>query len=216
MGRRRSQDYVATVSCRYWENGPGVVGLDIVRSQTYAGYVVSQRHSLHTHASLLLHTGATPKVVEEQLRHADRRVTVGMYSHLIGEDRRNAVERVASDVAPKSEGKRSRFNVSWSERWESNPCSEFGQATSRRVHCGPLRIPLRAVQWSGYVRQRSEHIDLLEEMKRRKLQDGWDEIFLEPWALHEDIERVRAWLRCHLRDRRFLEIESASSEGKSF
>ena len=30
------------------------------------------------------------------------------------------------------------------------------------------------------------------EMKRRKLQDGWEEIFLEPWALHEDIERVRA------------------------
>jgi len=27
------------------------------------------------------------KVVQEQLRHADRRVTVGMYSHLIGEDR---------------------------------------------------------------------------------------------------------------------------------
>jgi len=44
----------------------------------------------------------------------------------------------------------------------------------------------------GYGRQRSEHIDPLEEMKRPKLQDGWDEIFLEPWALHEDIERVRA------------------------
>jgi len=29
-------------------------------------------------------------------------------------------------------------------------------------------------------------------MNRRKLQDGWEEIFLEPWALHEDIERVRA------------------------
>jgi integrase len=39
---------------------------------------------------LLLHTGATPKVVQEQLRHADPRVTLGMYSHVIGEDRRNA------------------------------------------------------------------------------------------------------------------------------
>jgi hypothetical protein len=29
-------------------------------------------------------------------------------------------------------------------------------------------------------------------MTRRKLRDGWDEIFLEPWALREDIERVRA------------------------
>jgi hypothetical protein len=40
-----------------------------------------------------------------------------------------------------------------------------------------------------YLRQLSEHIGLLEEMKRRKLPKGWDEIFLEPWALREDIER---------------------------
>jgi hypothetical protein len=40
-----------------------------------------------------------------------------------------------------------------------------------------------------YVRQLSEQIDLLEEMKRRKLLNGWDEVFLEPWASREDIER---------------------------
>lgn len=40
-----------------------------------------------------------------------------------------------------------------------------------------------------YVRQLSEHTDLLEEMKRRKLPKGWDEIFLEPWASREDIGR---------------------------
>jgi hypothetical protein len=62
--------------------------------------------------------------------------------------------------------------------------------------------------------QAAEH--LLEEMKRRKLQDGWDEIFLEPWALHEISSVCAPWLRCHLRDRRLVEIESASSEGKSF
>jgi hypothetical protein len=39
-----------------------------------------------------------------------------------------------------------------------------------------------------YIRQLSEHVDLLEEMKRRKLQKGWDEIFLEAWASREDIE----------------------------
>lgn len=39
-----------------------------------------------------------------------------------------------------------------------------------------------------YVRQLSEHIDLLEEMKRRKLPKGWDEVFLEAWASREDIE----------------------------
>jgi hypothetical protein len=38
--------------------------------------------------------------VQEQLRHADPRVTLGMYSHVIGEDRRNAVERVATLLRP--------------------------------------------------------------------------------------------------------------------
>ena len=56
-------------------------------------------------------------------------------------------------------------------------CSDYG-----------LDLCVRA---SHYVRQPSEHIDLLAEMKRRKLQDGWEEIFLETWALHEDIERAR-------------------------
>jgi hypothetical protein len=41
----------------------------------------------------------------------------------------------------------------------------------------------------SYVRQLSEHIDLLEEMKRRKLLKGWDSIFLEAWATPEVIER---------------------------
>ena len=40
-----------------------------------------------------------------------------------------------------------------------------------------------------YVRQLSERIDLLDEMKRRKLQDGWKDVFLEPWASREDIDR---------------------------
>jgi hypothetical protein len=55
----------------------------------------------------------------------------------------------------------------------------------------------RAGQPSDYlhVRQLSEHIDLLEEMKRRKLLNGWDEIFLEPWASREDIERPLGEMR---------------------
>ena len=48
---------------------------------------------------------------------------------------------------------------------------------------------------SLYVRQLSEHIDLLEEMKRRKLSKGWDEIFLEAWASREDIERPLGEMR---------------------
>jgi integrase len=50
----------------------------------------------HTHASLLLDTGATPKEAQEQLRHADPRITIGLYSHVQAESRRNAVEKIAS------------------------------------------------------------------------------------------------------------------------
>jgi len=32
-------------------------------------------------------------------------------------------------------------------------------------------------------------IDLLQEMKRRKLPEGWESIFLEPWAKPEIISR---------------------------
>lgn len=37
--------------------------------------------------------------------------------------------------------------------------------------------------------QAQKNIDLLEEMKRRKLPDGWDSIFLEAWAEPEVIAR---------------------------
>jgi hypothetical protein len=40
-----------------------------------------------------------------------------------------------------------------------------------------------------YVRQLSEHVDLPEEMKRRKLLKGSDDIFLAAWASREVIER---------------------------
>lgn len=39
-----------------------------------------------------------------------------------------------------------------------------------------------------FVRHLLEHINLVEKMKRNKLQDGWKGIFLEPWASREDIE----------------------------
>lgn len=61
----------------------------------------------HTHTSLLLDTSATPKVVQEQLRHADPRVTLGVYAHVLGDAHREAVEKVASVVfqsVPKARG----------------------------------------------------------------------------------------------------------------
>jgi integrase len=54
----------------------------------------------HTHTALLLDSGATPKVVQRQLRHADARTTLQIYGHVVGEAQREAVEKVASIVDP--------------------------------------------------------------------------------------------------------------------
>jgi integrase len=54
----------------------------------------------HTHASLLLDSGATLKVVQEQLRHSDPRVTLKIYSHVIGDSQRIAVEKLAELLRP--------------------------------------------------------------------------------------------------------------------
>ncbi len=49
----------------------------------------------HTHASLLVDAGAPPTVAQAQLRHSDPRITLGIYSHVVGDSQRQAVERVA-------------------------------------------------------------------------------------------------------------------------
>jgi integrase len=50
----------------------------------------------HTHTALLLDSGATPKVVQRQLRHSDARTTLEIYGHVVGNAHREAVEKVAS------------------------------------------------------------------------------------------------------------------------
>jgi integrase len=50
----------------------------------------------HTHTALLLDSGATPKVVQRQLRHSDARTTLEIYGHVVGDAHRDAVEKVAS------------------------------------------------------------------------------------------------------------------------
>lgn len=54
----------------------------------------------HTHTALLLDSGATPKVVQRQLRHSDARTTLEIYGHIVGDAHRAAVEKVASIVDP--------------------------------------------------------------------------------------------------------------------
>jgi integrase len=50
-------------------------------------------HSMrHGAASSLLADGATPAVVQRQLRHSDARITLGIYGHVIGDEQRNAVQ----------------------------------------------------------------------------------------------------------------------------
>jgi integrase len=60
----------------------------------------------HCHASLLMDVGANPTVTKTQMRHSDARVTLGIYSHVIGDSQRDAVDKVGEILrpsAPKSE-----------------------------------------------------------------------------------------------------------------
>lgn len=54
----------------------------------------------HTHASLLVAQGATPAVAQRQLRHADVATTLGIYTHVLGDDQRAAAEKVAFELRP--------------------------------------------------------------------------------------------------------------------
>jgi integrase len=54
----------------------------------------------HTHASLLVSLGASPVVAQRQLRHADPMTTLRNYTHVLGDEQRQAVERVAEILRP--------------------------------------------------------------------------------------------------------------------
>ncbi len=56
-------------------------------------------HSLrHGAASALIADGATPAVVQKQLRHSDARITLGVYAHVIGNQQRDAVENRSARI----------------------------------------------------------------------------------------------------------------------
>jgi integrase len=54
----------------------------------------------HTHASLLIAQGASPAVAQRQLRHRDVGTTLGIYAHVLGNEQREASERVAGQLRP--------------------------------------------------------------------------------------------------------------------
>jgi len=52
----------------------------------------------HGVTSSLLADGATPAVVQKQLRHSDPRITLGVYAHVIGDQQRSAVENRSARI----------------------------------------------------------------------------------------------------------------------
>lgn len=56
-------------------------------------------HSMrHGAASALLADGATPAVMQRQLRHSDARITLGLYGHVVGDQLRDAVENRSTRI----------------------------------------------------------------------------------------------------------------------
>ena len=60
----------------------------------------------HTHSSLLIEGGAPVSVAQAQLRHADPRITLEVYSHVVGDSQRNAVEKLAEVLRPNAPKKK--------------------------------------------------------------------------------------------------------------
>jgi integrase len=54
----------------------------------------------HAQSSALVATGANPKIAQAQLGHSDIRVTLDLYSHIIGDEQRKAVSRAAECFMP--------------------------------------------------------------------------------------------------------------------
>jgi integrase len=89
-GRPYSQNYI--VQKRLW---PILDALSIPRCGLHA--------FRHCHASLLIDVGANPKVAQEQMRHSDPRITLGIYGHVIGDAQREAVDKVGELLRPDAE-----------------------------------------------------------------------------------------------------------------
>ena len=68
---------------------------------TKIGVPVCGMHAFrHTTASVLLSMGVSPKVVQAQLGHEDPETTVNIYGHLVGDEHRVAVEKMARVLLP--------------------------------------------------------------------------------------------------------------------
>ena len=69
--------------------------VQINSSDHLSNHISSMRHGT---CSALLADGATPAVVQKQLRHSDPRITLGIYGHVIGNQQRDAVENRSARI----------------------------------------------------------------------------------------------------------------------
>lgn len=67
----------------------------------------------HTLASLLVSMGASPAVAQRQLRHSDPMTTLRNYTHIVGAEQREAVERIAGILRPTAAP--SKTEVQWTQ-----------------------------------------------------------------------------------------------------
>ncbi len=78
---------------------PGTVTNRFQRLRERAGLRHIRLHDLrHTWATLALEAGINPKVVSEQLGHANVSITLDTYSHVIPALQADAVDRVAEAI----------------------------------------------------------------------------------------------------------------------
>lgn len=94
-------DPVVTSPRRSGPDDPGLVNPDVlsksfVRLVGRLGLPPISLHGLrHTHATLLMAAGESPKVVQERLGHARASMTIDIYTHTAGEQHRAAADRFA-------------------------------------------------------------------------------------------------------------------------
>jgi hypothetical protein len=119
---------------------------------------------------------------------------------LVGEDRRAVIS--TADKANRFASKRAAHSVP--DVAVSTTFSDLDDAVDTvkeltekytLLVCSERRQDLELLHRAGastayeLLIQMEKNLDLLEEMKRRKLPKGWDSIFLEPWATPEVIAR---------------------------
>jgi len=79
-------------------HGSGNLARTLIQHDLIDEYRVLVHPVLLGKGRTLLADGATPAVVQRQLRHSDARITLGIYGHVIGNQQRDAVENRSARI----------------------------------------------------------------------------------------------------------------------